>query len=125
QQRATNKYGVFLNHEGESVTYYYERNLNDPRIAHNLNLEVDNFGHVRQSAMVVYGRKSTETPAPENIAGLLTDEQARIHIVYSKNNFTNYFDEAGVFRAAMPSETETYELTGFAFSGGTGQYTND
>jgi CheY-like chemotaxis protein len=37
QPKGENKNGVFLVHESEAITYNYERNDNDPRIAHSLN----------------------------------------------------------------------------------------
>jgi RHS repeat-associated protein len=114
QLRAQNKYGVFFNHESEAVNYHYERNLDDPRIEHSLNLEVDDTGHVLQSASVVYGRKNADTTAPDDIKNDLNTEQQKSHVIYTQNNFTNGFDDANTYRLALPSETKTYELTGFA-----------
>jgi RHS repeat-associated protein len=114
QPRSQNKYGVFFNHESEAVTYHYERNLDDPRIEHSFNLEVDETGHLLQSASVVYGRKNADTTAPDDIKNDLFKEQQKSYVIYTQNNFTNAFDDANTYRLALPSETKTYELTGFA-----------
>ena len=53
---------MFLVTESEAITYHYELDLRaetltpDPRIAHTLNLQVDEYGNVLQSVAVVYPR---------------------------------------------------------------------
>ena len=53
----------FLVTESEAITYHYELDLRpeipgkpDPRIAHTLNLHIDEYGNVLQSVAVVYPR---------------------------------------------------------------------
>ena len=54
--------GVFLPVPSEQVTATYERAADDPRIRHDLTLEVDDFGNVLRSMSVCYPRR---TPAVE------------------------------------------------------------
>ena len=107
QPRLTNKYASFLVHESEVLNINYERNLNDPRIAHSLNIEVDDFGNVLQSAAVVYGRKTSDAQLPAEIQ----KEQSNVHVVYTTNSFTNLFDVPETYRLRVLTETKTYELT--------------
>ena len=47
-QSGTTGMAVFFTHAREALNYHYERNPADPRIAHALTLEVDDFGNVLQ-----------------------------------------------------------------------------
>ncbi len=112
QPQLENMFAVFLAHESESLNIHYERNLNDPRIAHTLNLEVDDFGNVLQNASVVYGRKITDAQLPSEIQ----KEQSDVHVVYTTNDYTNDFDVADTYRLKASAETKTYELTSDAYN---------
>ena len=107
QPQLKNKYAVFLVHESEALNINYERNLNDPRIAHSLNLEVDDFGNVLQAVSVAYGRKTTDAQLP---AGIQT-EQNNVHVIYTRNDYTNFFNLPDAYRLKALAETKTYELT--------------
>jgi hypothetical protein len=62
QPQADNPHAVFLVAESEAITYHYELDLTtkdvrpDPRIAHTLNLQYDEYANVLQSVAVVYPR---------------------------------------------------------------------
>ena len=60
QPRGANHHGAFLRHADQSLSYHYERHVDDPRIQHALTLEVDAFGHVTRSAAVGYGRRQPD-----------------------------------------------------------------
>ncbi|HEY5812998.1 MAG TPA: toxin TcdB middle/N-terminal domain-containing protein, partial [Terrimicrobiaceae bacterium] len=47
---------VFYTHARETINYHYERISADPRISHDITLEVDTFGNVLRSAAIGYGR---------------------------------------------------------------------
>ena len=121
QPRRQNKYAVFYTHESETAKFYYERNMEDPRISHTLNLEVADFGYVLKSASVVYGRKTIDTILPSDIQ----DEQAAVHVIITENDFTQnpaatdenvYFDLPDVYRLKSAAETKTFELTNSAYN---------
>jgi len=118
-------HAVFLVTESEAITYSYERNTADPRIAHSLNIVIDTYGNILESAAVVYGRKDgIEAELPGDLAldtdtvKLVNDEQHKIHIIYSKNNFTNSFEEDYAYRLPVAYENISYELTGLPLSSG-------
>lgn len=114
QPRMDRHYAVFLALESETATFYYERNLNDPRRGHTLTLETDRFGNVLKFATVAYGRV-----APDNSLPLVVqEEQGKLHITLTTNGYTNQFDQAGAYRIPRKAETRSYELTGINPSNG-------
>ncbi len=68
---------VFFSHPRESISYHYERNPADPRIAHALTLEVDEFGNVLKSAAVGYG-PSREVPSCRRAGNYHGDTEPRL-----------------------------------------------
>ena len=58
--KAGNRHAVFFTHAREAISYHYERNPADPRVAHAFTLEVDDFGNVLKSAAVGYGRRQPD-----------------------------------------------------------------
>jgi len=117
QPRGDNLHAVCAVHEHEMLNLYYERNPDDPRTRHELVLEVDEFGNVLKSASVGYGRRrpSPEVPEPERT------EQTRTLITYTENSVTNAVTSADDHRTPLPSETTTFELTGYSPTGPAGR----
>ncbi|MPZ29474.1 MAG: hypothetical protein GEV13_00495 [Rhodospirillales bacterium] len=119
QPRLDQPYAVFHAHQCEVLTCHYERNPTDPRISHALTLEIDDFGNVLKSAAVGYGRR------PANLASLEPRDrprQATALVTCTENSFTNLVDVAAAWRTPLPSETRTWELTGYAPSGQGGHF---
>lgn len=108
QPKGKNRHAVFLVKEREAITYYYERRPEDPRIAHQLNILMDEYGHVLESASVVYPRKTADSALPVEIR----QEQAQTLITYTENRFTNDVTEEDAYRLRQASETRTFELKG-------------
>jgi len=118
QPQAENRYAVFFTHARESISYHYEREPSDPRITHALTLEVDEFGNVLKSAAVAYGRRQRDpTLEPRDQA-----KQADVLVTYTENDFTNSVEAIDDHRAPLPSETRTYELTGYTPTGASGRF---
>src|SRR5580704_2491229 len=59
-----NPHAVLFANERETLSYHYERNPADPRISHDLTLEVDEFGNVTKSASIGYSRRVTPSNSP-------------------------------------------------------------
>ena len=57
QPAGPNRHAVFFNHPRETVTQHTERNSADPRVGHELVLEVDAFGNVTRTASIGYPRR--------------------------------------------------------------------
>lgn len=108
QPKLANRYAVFLAHESEAITYHYERNPDDPRIVHEVNTVVDNFGNVVESASLAYGRLNADASLPAEVQS----EQRRIRATYTVNSFTNDVLALSAYRARLACETQVFELTG-------------
>ncbi len=120
QARRGNRNGVFLVHPRESLSHHYERDPDDPRIAHVLTLEVDEFGNVLKAAAVGYGRRTPDPvalPLPVD-----RDRQARTYVVYTESRVTNGISTAADYRTPLLCETRSFELTGYAPAGSAGRF---
>ena len=123
QEQGQNRHGVFFTYDLETINYYYERNLIpdptdpesdlakkqqvlDPRVAHQMTLEMDEFGNVLKSVAIAYPRRHPLHP-----------EQAKALITYTANQVLNKPSEATWYRIGVPIETLTYELTGYLMTG--------
>lgn len=122
QPRGPNQHAVFFTHPRESLHYNYERKPNDPRVTHDLTLEVDEFGNVRRSVAAAYRRRAG-LPEPEpNLSAafraMLAHDQTRLHITATEKIFTDPVNRPAdaapfdAYRASLPCETITAELTG-------------
>ncbi|HEX5151230.1 MAG TPA: SpvB/TcaC N-terminal domain-containing protein [Parafilimonas sp.] len=107
QPRNINPFAVFISTESESIQIHYERNLKDPRVAHTLNVIIDDLGNVKEMASVVYPRLVTDNSLPAETQAA----QHKTTIVYTKSEFTkdvNNLDDA--YRLRLPSEVKTFEF---------------
>jgi RHS repeat-associated protein len=115
QPRQENNHAVYFSHAVESLTYHYERNPSDPRIDHELTLEVDSYGNPLKSLSIGYGRRQQDPNLPTQAD---RDQQTRMLVTYTQNTYTNAIDDPetspDTYRTPLPCETLTYELTGFA-----------
>jgi len=131
QPKLENSYGVFLNTESEAITFQYERDYNDPRIAHTLNIKIDDLGNTLESAAIVYPRfqtsaindlisegrnlvynRSNEKESYVSSLEILKDKQQQTHITYTVNSFTQDIKTTKNYRLRLPAATKTYEITG-------------
>ena len=117
QKKGNYAHAVFMVHESEAITFSYERNPADPRVAHTLNLEFDEMGNVKKSVSVVYGRKTESfTSLPENLndhdnqQNILNREQRKVHLIYTESEFTDNLVDSLTYRRRMPLAVKTYEL---------------
>jgi RHS repeat-associated protein len=131
QPRGQHRHAVFFTHERETVDFHYERKLfpvengqivvdataainpgvkwlADPRVSHSVTLDVDEYGNVRQSVAIGYGRRFND-PDP-----VLTDvdrrKQKELLVTFTEASFTNTVVSADAYRTPLPAEVKTYEL---------------
>jgi len=124
QPKSNNKYAVFLVTESEAITYQYELDLQpgaltpDPRIAHTLNLNIDEYGNVLQSVAVVYPRLGEhDATLPDNTKALIKQVQTESHLAYTETRFTNDVNDSSDpdnYRLRVSCEVLSYELTGIS-----------
>ncbi len=92
--------GVFRVHERESVTYHYERDRADPRISHELTMEVDSYGSVRSRVSIGYRRRIPAVP-----------EQQATHVTWKLTDVAHQ-SGPGVHRLGTPVQERAFEVTG-------------
>lgn len=107
QPRKTNKHAVFTVTESEAVTINYERDQADPRVAHTLNIKIDDLGNILEAAAIVYPRKQIDLSLPPETRS----EQAKTLITYNRNNFTNDVIAPETYRLRLNAEAEIFEIT--------------
>jgi RHS repeat-associated protein len=109
QPRGQQLNGVYFPTGRESVSFNYERNTADPRVAHSLALELDEYGNTLKSCSVVYGRRTADPSLPAEV----TQDQQKYYITYSETNFTTDIDQVDRgYRLRVPYEWTSYEITG-------------
>lgn len=101
QPKQDNKHASFLVLNSESISYQYERDLADPRIAHHFTLEVDEYANIKKMASLVYKRKVPAFP-----------EQDKEYTTYAENDFTNYIDTVTDYRTPVLYQSKSFEITG-------------
>ncbi|PYS72738.1 MAG: toxin, partial [Acidobacteria bacterium] len=112
QPALDNRHTVFFASDCETLHFHYERNPKDPRIAHQVTLEVDEFGNITKAAAIGYPRRPPAEDQPPHPL-----EQTVTLITYTENVFTNKSHEADWCRIGVPIETRSYELTGVSGKG--------
>jgi len=106
QAPSDGSHGVYLTTREEGLSYHYERNPADPRIAHEVTLATDAFGNVTDSVAIAYPRRTPAFP-----------EQAQSRIVYTKANFINEEHQPDWYYVGVPCQTRRYEVGGTVWQG--------
>lgn len=104
------KHGVFFTHPLETVSVHSERNPDDPRVTHELVVEVDEFGNLKRKANIAYSRAGS----PED----LQVEQQRFWATLTEASFVNQANDPTFYRVGVGFETKSYELTGLTLPAG-------
>ncbi len=106
QPKGSNRHGVFFVHPSESLTAHIERDPADPRVTHELTLEVDEFGNVLAAAAVAYGRRRGD----DALIDAERAAQSRTLATYTENEVTNAIDEDDARRTPIVCGSRSYEL---------------
>ncbi|MBD2746700.1 VCBS repeat-containing protein [Microvirga sp. BT688] len=116
QPRGGQRHGVYLPIGHESLSLILERDPSDPRISHSFGLELDDYGNLKKSCAVVYGRRTVDASLPPEVRA----EQAKTRITYSETDFTNDVAVGApltAYRLRVPYQSRSYEITGITPSG--------
>jgi RHS repeat-associated protein len=100
-----NPHAVFFTSDRETLAYHYERNPADPRISHEMALELDSFGNVTESLTIGYPRRNTASnswPA----------EQLETLCTYREFDFINQAEDPTYYRVGVPCGSRSYQVTG-------------
>lgn len=119
EPRGDRAHAVVFTHPREELVAAHERRPEDPRVTHTLTLEVDRVGNVLKALTVAYGRQAADPALPldEDRRG-----QQRTLVQLIETEVTHGVVADGVWRAPLPCETTTFELTGYAGSGPNGRF---
>ncbi|MEG4292058.1 SpvB/TcaC N-terminal domain-containing protein [Microcoleus sp. C2C3] len=66
QLKSANRHAVFFVHPRETIDYHYERNPVDPRVGHQVVLQVDEYGNVLKAVAIGYGRRQPLLSNPDD-----------------------------------------------------------
>lgn len=99
QKRENNKNAVLYVYERELIQYQYERNPNDPRIKHNFNLQVDDYGNKTQVCELFYPRRQAEY-----------SEQGKLKAIVECTKYINSTENGLLL--GIPYEVKNYEIGG-------------
>ncbi|AUX48443.1 toxin [Sorangium cellulosum] len=94
------RHGVFMMHERERVLIHSERKSDDPRVAHDLVIEVDDFGNVTRKVSIAYARATGEP------------EQQRAWATLAEADYINKAAEHTWYRVGVHHGERLFELTG-------------
>lgn len=99
QALAEQRHAVLYAFERETLTAHYERDPIDPRIGHELVLEVDLLGHVRRRANLAYPRRGAGEP-----------EQKRLLATCALTEVAPLVSWADDHRHGVATESSRYEI---------------
>jgi RHS repeat-associated protein len=120
QHTGENRHAVFQVSPRETVSFYYERGRDDPRVGHEIVLETDAYGNVRRSVSIGYPRRSTPVEPGLSAAtqDMLAYDQGRLHVRGTERSYTHAIDDLAArpdaYRAPLPSAVDEAEITGVA-----------
>ena len=122
QPAGPNRHAVFFLHARELLSFQYERRADDPRVTHDVTLEIDDFGNVLRRLSIAYPRRpGFQEPEPGLSAAyraMLTHDQERLHVAATATSYTDAVADPAVapdvLRTPIVAETIVAELTGFA-----------
>lgn len=106
QHKDGNRHASFYVCACETLSYQYERNPVDPRIAHQHTLEIDAFGNTTKTAAIVYPRRVDEGYS----------EQQQTYVTYTEADFINKPDETDFYRIGVAHAQRVYEITGLGLT---------
>ncbi|RYZ01717.1 MAG: toxin, partial [Myxococcales bacterium] len=104
KSRGEDRYGVFFALSRETVSISTERNLADPRVSHELVLDVDDFGNVTRKLSLAYARAAAQPNSHP--------EQRVAYATLTEADFVHQADQDAFYRLGTAVEKRTYEITG-------------
>ena len=131
QPAGGNRHSVFFTHARETIDWHYERKLfwvlneqivdaataaanptalrlADPRVTQSAVLAVDDYGNVRQSVAIAYGRRFDDPDLV--LAEADRKKQKQVLVTLTEASFTNAVSLADAYRTPLPASVQTFEL---------------
>lgn len=104
------RHAVFHPYRDQSVSYTYERRPADPRIHHQLTLDIDDLGNPTRTAEIGYPRRSGSAPPTDGEKS--AQEERKVWV--TETDYVNEPDLGGqgYYRVGVPTERRQYEVSG-------------
>lgn len=96
---------IFQSVPEESLSQHYEQQADDPRIAHQMTLRVNDYGTPELSASIAYGRIEPDPGNP-----VLPEDQTATRIVLEETSHIHRPFEADVHRIGIPTSALVWEM---------------
>lgn len=112
QSRGSNRYSVVQVNPLETLATQFEREMEDPRVTHEIVLKTNLFSDVEQLLQIVYPRKETTTFSDVN------ENQQAGNMSLTQTWYTNEVVEHDFFRKPLPWRRQEHEVLKFPFSNG-------
>ena len=103
----------------ETLSFNYERNGNDPRIGHQITLEINQFGDPMKTLSIAYGR----SPGLSTLGGVDKAKQETTLLTYTETDYTNEVYTVNDYHTPVPCESRQYQLSGLTLPTGATRYT--
>lgn len=116
QSRGAHRHGIYLPVGRESVTRHQERDPADPRVTHQLVLDLDDLGNPLRTCSVVYGRQVVDPGLPVEVS----DDQRRRYVTCVETDYTPDIDRGApteTHRLRAVYESRSFEVTSVAPGG--------
>jgi Insecticide toxin TcdB middle/C-terminal region len=97
--------GVYRVIPREHLMSHTERS-SDPRLLHEINLQVDDYGRVTKSVSITYEKTVSTLECANDRA-----KQEETVVLYTEIDYTNPIDSANDFRLPLPCETRKYRVS--------------
>ena len=115
-----NLHAAFYVHERETLESHYERAASDPRVKHDVVLDVDPFGNVTRSVAIGYPRRPGYAPPEPALSpafqSMLAYDQTRLHVGAAQHGYTNDLTDhlklPDAYRTPLPCESIVADVTG-------------
>jgi RHS repeat-associated protein len=109
-------HGVFVAHPIETLSQHLERDASDPRIAHDLVIDIDDYGNPLRTFKVAYPRAPAKRPTAPALADVAT-AQGMMLATLEEAGFAEDVADDGRFRHSVPVWSAQFEVTGLAKAG--------
>ncbi|KAL9470800.1 hypothetical protein ACSS6W_008741 [Trichoderma asperelloides] len=120
QKKGANKYAVFQMSPRESVSTQLEQSLDDPRVTHEIVLEINDYGSVEKALRVVYPRRTEAVSLSSDtnpVFSDVVDNQTKGNVSFSRCWYTNAVDwfinptdPQGYYRTPLPWRQQDCEI---------------
>jgi len=109
-------HGVFAAEQIEGLSQQLERNADDPRIAHELVLDMDRYGNPLRKLEIAYPRRASQRPAGTALAPVATAQAEVVGKIW-EGGFAEDVAQPERYRHSLPVWSAQFEVKGLVPEG--------